>query len=72
MILRQMVKKMRKKDMYVIGIDVLIVLALIVWKKELWMFFVVLGVMSVMSYYRTMHLIQNTRGKDDNNHDQKS
>ena len=72
MILRQMVKKMRKKDMYVVGIDVLIVLALIVWKKELWMFFVVLGVMSVMSYYRTMHLIQNTHGKDDNNHDQKS
>ena len=72
MILRQMVKKMRKKDMYVVGIDILIVLALIVWKKELWMFFVALGVMSVMSYYRTMHLIQNTRGKDDNNHDQKS
>lgn len=72
MILRQMVKKMRKKDMYVVGIDVLIVLALIVWKKELWMFFVVLGVMSVMSYYRAMHLIQNTQGKDDNNHDQKS
>lgn len=67
-----MVKKMRKKDMYVVGIDVLIVLALIVWKKELWMFFVVLGVMRVMSYYRTMHLIQNTQGKDDNNHDQKS
>lgn len=67
-----MVKKMRKKDMYVVGIDVLIVLALIVWKKELWMFFVVLGVMSVMSYYRTMYLIQNTQGKDDNNHDQKS
>ena len=64
-----MVKKMRKKDMYVVGIDVLIVLALIVWKKELWMLFVVLG---VMSYYRTMHLIQNTQGKDDNNHDQKS
>ncbi len=63
---------MRKKDMYVVGIDVLIVLALIVWKKELWMFFVVLGVMSVMSYYRTMYLIQNTQGKDDNNHDQKS
>lgn len=67
-----MVKKMRKKDMYVVGIDILIVLALIVWKKELWMFFVVLGVMSVMSYYRTMHWIQNTQGKDDNNHDQKS
>ena len=29
-----MVKKMRKKDMYVVGIDVLIVLALIVWKKR--------------------------------------
>ena len=72
MILRQMVKKMRKKDMYVVGIDVLIVLALIVWKKELWMLFVVLGVMSVMSYYRTMNLIQNTQGKDDNNYDQKS
>lgn len=72
MILLQMVKKMRKKDMYVVGIDVLIVLALIIWKKELWMFFVVLGVMSVMSYYRTMHLIQNTQGKDDNSHDQKS
>ena len=72
MILRQMVKKMRKKDMYVVGIDVLILLALIVWKKELWMFFVVFGVMSVMSYYRTMLLIQNTQGKDDNNHDQKS
>lgn len=72
MILLQMVKKMRKKDMYVVGIDVLIVLALILWEKELWMFFVVLGVMSVMSYYRTMHLIQKTQGKDDNNHDQKS
>lgn len=72
MILLQMVKKMRKKDMYVVGIDILIVLALIIWKKELWMFFVVLGVMSVMGYYRTMHLIQNTQGKDDNNHDQKS
>lgn len=72
MISLQMVKKMRKKDMYVVGIDVLIVLALIIWKKELWMFFVVLGVMSVMGYYRTMHLIQNTQGKDDNNHDQKS
>lgn len=67
-----MVKKMRKKDMYVVGIDVLIVLVLILWKKELWMFFVALGVMSVMSYYRTMYLIQNTQGKDDNNHDQKS
>ena len=72
MISLQMVKKMRKKDMYVVGIDVLIVLALIIWKKELWMFFVVLGVMSVMSYYRTMHLVQNTPGKDDNSHDQKS
>lgn len=72
MISLQMVKKMRKKDMYVVGIDVLIVLVLILWKKELWMFFVALGVMSVMSYYRTMYLIQNTQGKDDNNHDQKS
>lgn len=72
MISLQMVKKMRKKDMYVVGIDVLIVLVLILWEKELWMFFVVLGVMNVMSYYRTMHLIQNTQGKDDNSHDQKS
>lgn len=72
MISLQMVKKMCKKDMYVVGIDVLIVLVLILWEKALWMFFVVLGVMSVMSYYRTMHLIQNTQGKDDNSHDQKS
>lgn len=72
MISLQMVKKMRKKDMYVVGIDVLIVLVLILWEKELWMFFAALGVMSVMSYYRTMHLIQNTQGKDNNSHDQKS
>ena len=58
--------------MYVVGIDVLIVLVLILWEKELWMFFAALGVMSVMSYYRTMHLIQNTQGKDNNSHDQKS